>query len=78
MNEDKGGKMQTERYHWDADASDPKSGNFIYLRNSHDCQYPAGVDPIWGVTSNKLTFVNLIKMKISVIMAIYHMSIGII
>jgi V-type H+-transporting ATPase subunit a len=37
-----------------------------------------GVDPIWGITSNKLAFVNVIKMKISVIMAIFHMSIGII
>jgi len=37
-----------------------------------------GVDPIWGITSNKLSFVNVIKMKVSVIMAIFHMSIGII
>jgi V-type H+-transporting ATPase subunit a len=37
-----------------------------------------GIDPIWGITSNKLAFVNVIKMKISVIMAIFHMSIGII
>lgn len=40
--------------------------------------YPAGIDPIWGVTNNKLQFINVIKMKISVIMAIFHMSIGII
>lgn len=40
--------------------------------------YPAGVDPIWGITNNKLQFINVIKMKISVIMAIFHMSIGII
>jgi vacuolar-type H+-ATPase subunit I/STV1 len=37
-----------------------------------------GIDPIWGITSNKLQFVNVIKMKVSVIMAIFHMSIGII
>ena len=37
-----------------------------------------GVDPIWGITSNKLQFINGIKMKVSVIMAIFHMSIGII
>jgi vacuolar-type H+-ATPase subunit I/STV1 len=37
-----------------------------------------GIDPIWGITSNKLAFVNVIKMKVSVIMAIFNMSIGII
>jgi V-type H+-transporting ATPase subunit a len=37
-----------------------------------------GTDPIWGITSIKLLFVNDIKMKFSVIMVIFHISIGII
>ena len=35
-----------------------------------NCIYPFGVDPIWGVSSNELIFVNSLKMKISVIIAI--------
>lgn len=57
---------------------DESKGDYVFLRNSFDCVYPAGLDPIWGVTNNKLQFINVIKMKISVIMAIFHMSIGII
>ena len=37
-----------------------------------------GMDPIWGITSNKLQFQNGVKMKISVIMGIFHMTIGIV
>jgi len=53
-------------------------GDWVYLRNDINCNYPAGQDPVWGLTSNKLTFVNGIKMKMSVIFGILHMSIGII
>jgi len=42
-----------------------------------DCNYAFGIDPIWGITSNKLSFQNGVKMKISVIMGIFHMTIGI-
>lgn len=37
-----------------------------------------GQDPVWGLTTNKLTLVNNVKMKTSVIMGITHMSIGIV
>jgi V-type H+-transporting ATPase subunit a len=43
-----------------------------------DCVYPFGVDPIWGRSSNELVFVNSLKMKISVIIAIVHMTLGVI
>jgi V-type H+-transporting ATPase subunit a len=36
-----------------------------------------GTDPIWGITSNKLTFINGVKMKISVIFGVLHMTMGI-
>lgn len=54
------------------------TGDYVYLRKNFDCTYPMGQDPVWGITSNKLNFANGVKMKLGVIMAVFHMSIGII
>ncbi|MFN9901414.1 MAG: V-type ATPase 116kDa subunit family protein, partial [bacterium] len=35
------------------------------------------MDPIWSLSNNRLTFVNSIKMKMSVIFGVFHMTIGI-
>lgn len=43
-----------------------------------DCVYPIGVDPIWYGTKQELIFLNSLKMKISVILAIVHMTLGIV
>jgi V-type H+-transporting ATPase subunit a len=40
--------------------------------------YTFGIDPIWGKAENELVYVNSLKMKISVIIAIIHMTFGII
>lgn len=53
-------------------------GDYTYLRRSFQCTYPAGFDPIWGLANNGLMLSNNIKMKISVIIGVLHMSIGIV
>lgn len=46
-------------------------------RLSSDCVYPVGVDPIWFESKQEISFMNSLKMKISVIFGVAHMSLGI-
>ncbi|XP_055014413.1 V-type proton ATPase 116 kDa subunit a 2-like [Boleophthalmus pectinirostris] len=39
--------------------------------------YPLGIDPIWHLANNRLSFLNSYKMKLSVIIGVLHMTFGI-
>lgn len=49
----------------------------VIPRLNTECVYSIGVDPVWAVASNNLNYINSLKMKISVIIAIIHMTLGV-
>ncbi|XP_008111886.1 V-type proton ATPase 116 kDa subunit a 2 isoform X2 [Anolis carolinensis] len=40
--------------------------------------YPFGIDPIWNLANNRLSFLNSFKMKMSIIIGIVHMTFGVV
>jgi V-type H+-transporting ATPase subunit a len=50
----------------------------IAKRIFKECVYPFGLDPKWKVATNELAFVNSFKMKMSVILGVSHMLLGIV
>ena len=44
----------------------------------NNCRYRFGLDPAWYLATNELAFMNSLKMKLSVILGVFQMVIGII
>jgi len=49
-----------------------------FEKTSPDCTVVMGVDPIWYQTAAEVTFINSLKMKLSIVIGVIHMSWGII
>lgn len=45
---------------------------------NENCPYKMGIDYNWHLSANSITFVNSFKMKISILIGVIHMTIGII
>jgi V-type H+-transporting ATPase subunit a len=59
---------------WDS-CYDFKTGQKI--KTKPHCVYPAGIDPVWYVSKQEITFSNSLKMKLAVIFGVCHMTLAI-
>lgn len=55
------------------DWPDDREGSISAIPNGH--VYPFGIDPYWNGADNALIFTNSLKMKMSIIIGIVHVSI---
>lgn len=53
------------------------SGNAQYRQMYSGTPYPIGLDPVWQLSENKITFTNSIKMKFAIIIGIIQMGFGV-
>jgi V-type H+-transporting ATPase subunit a len=43
-----------------------------------ECVYPVGVDPVWYLAKNELSYMNSLKMKVAVILGVAQMTLGVV
>ena len=46
--------------------------------DDEECKYKFGLDPVWMISNNELAFINSLKMKFSVIIGVFQMTLGIV
>ena len=51
--------------------------NPTYVQMYSGTPYPVGLDPIWQLAENKITFTNSVKMKFAIIIGIVQMGFGV-
>lgn len=49
----------------------------LSAQREEDCVYAFGIDSVWKVASNDMSFVNSLKMKVAVVLGVVHMMFGI-
>jgi V-type H+-transporting ATPase subunit a len=67
-----------------------KTSCYFFLKDEHGgvirpqvpeeiegCVHTVGVDPAWYLSSNEITYMNSLKMKLAVIVGVAHMSLGV-
>uniref|UniRef100_A0A0N4Z7T0 V-type proton ATPase subunit a n=1 Tax=Parastrongyloides trichosuri TaxID=131310 RepID=A0A0N4Z7T0_PARTI len=71
---------QSDLNNWSIEASKKHFDltlNPLYAFNDTVGPYPLGVDPIWNFSRNKLTFLNSMKMKASILIGVAQMAFGV-
>ena len=48
------------------------------LSKDKECNYKFGLDAVWLISNNELAFINSLKMKFSVIIGVFQMTLGIV